>query len=120
MTIPPDYTRDPRFNRVFELPTDPSKGRSRPFKVTYADYGYHNEENPEQENVFLFFGSLLASRFVHIAKDDLAKKHKIRIINPDRPGMGGTDAVDPEHKMSMWLGELDMFAIPSSTDISGF
>ncbi|GAB1312489.1 hypothetical protein MFIFM68171_02699 [Madurella fahalii] len=103
MVTPADYVNDPRFNRTFELPADPANGRTRPFKVKYADYGYRNEAHPEQENVFLFFGPLLSSRLFHIAKDELAKKHKIRIINPDRPGIGGTDSADAKDRMSLWL-----------------
>ncbi len=98
-----EFVNDPRFNKVFQLPADPASDRIEPFKVTYADYGYRNEARPEQENVLLFFGPLLGSRLTHIAKDELAKKHRIRIINPDRPGIGGTDASDAEHGMSLWL-----------------
>lgn len=101
-----DYINDPRFSQTFELAPDPDRGRTNPFKVKYADYGYRNEAQPNQENVFLFFGPLMGSRLMHIAKDEIAKRHKIRIINPDRPGMGGTDAVDASHTMSLWRGEL--------------
>ncbi|KAK3331832.1 hypothetical protein B0T19DRAFT_355064 [Cercophora scortea] len=93
---------DPRFNRTFELPADPSQGRHTPFKIKYADYGYRNEAHPEEENVLLFFGPMFASRLVHIAKDELATKHKIRFINPDRPGIGGTDPADPAARMALW------------------
>lgn len=97
------YLDDPRFSRTFELPA--ANGRTSPFKVKYADYGYRNEADPEQENVLLFFGSMLGSRLVHIAKDELAKKHKVRVINLDRPGVGGTDSVaDPKAIMGLWRG----------------
>jgi hypothetical protein len=112
MTAPTDYVNDPRFSQTFQLPADPANGRNSPFKVKYADYGYRNEARPEQENVFLFFGSLLGSRLVHIAKDEVAKRLKIRIINPDRPGIGGTDIADAEHSMSLWLGEFTTLAMP--------
>ena len=99
-----DYINDPRFSRTFELPADPANGCPKPFKITYADYGYRNETHPEEEHVLLFFGPLLSSRFHHIAKDELAKKQKIRIINPDRPGIGGTDMVDVNERMNIWRG----------------
>ncbi|EAQ86789.1 predicted protein [Chaetomium globosum CBS 148.51] len=35
-------------------------------------------------------------------KDALAIKHKIRIISTDRPGMGGTDAVAPKDRLTVW------------------
>ncbi|KXX82332.1 hypothetical protein MMYC01_201299 [Madurella mycetomatis] len=104
MVAPVDYVLDPRFSRTFELPADPaSNGRTGPFKVKYADYGYRNDAHPEQENALLFFGPLMASRLFHIAKDELAKRRKIRIINLDRPGIGGTDPADAKDRMSLWL-----------------
>lgn len=97
---------DARFSQTFELPADEANGRAKPFKVTYADYGYRNEADPEQENVFFFFVPLMGSRWMHVAKDALAKRHKVRFISLDRPGIGGTDAVDAEHVMIMWRGEF--------------
>lgn len=99
------YLDDPRFGQTFELPACPSSGRSSSFKITYADYGYHNEADPEEENVLLLFSPLMGSRLLHVFKDSLAKKRKIRIINADRPGFGGTDPVDPASRMAMWLGK---------------
>ena len=115
-----DFVNDPRFSRTFELPADPDSGRTRPFKVVYADYGYRNEADPEQENVLLFFGPLMASRLMHIAKDELAKKHKIRILNPDRPGIGGTDFASVQDRMNVWLGMLVYFFCCSSVVIRPF
>lgn len=106
MASPREYVNDPRFTRIFDLPPDATRGRSKPFRIAYADYGYRNEALPEQDNVLLFFGSLMGSRLIHIAKDELAKVHKVRVINPDRPGIGGTDAADAEHRMGLWLGKL--------------
>lgn len=106
MTSLDDYLADPRFSRTFELPPDHSSNRPGSFTIKYADYGYRNEVHPEQENVLLFFGSLMGSRLAHVAKDEIAKNHKIRIINPDRPGIGGTDAVDEKHRMELWLGKF--------------
>jgi pimeloyl-ACP methyl ester carboxylesterase len=99
-----EYLNDPRFSRNFELPADPAHGRESPFKIRYADFGYRNESHPEQENVLLFFSPLFGSRLLHIAKDELAKRHKVRIISVDRPGVGGTDAVDPARSMAVWRG----------------
>ncbi|RFU79340.1 alpha beta hydrolase fold family [Trichoderma arundinaceum] len=99
-----DIINDPRFNKTIELSVDPAVGCPSSFKVTYADYGYRNEVHPEEENVFLFYGPLLGSRLAHAAKDGIAKKHKIRILNLDRPGIGGTDAVDVKQRMSLWSG----------------
>ncbi|KAI0125982.1 hypothetical protein BJ170DRAFT_702897 [Xylariales sp. AK1849] len=95
------YIGDARFSQTFTLP--PGPGRPEPFQVTYSDYGYRNPAEPEQENVLLFCGPLLCTRFLHIAKDELAKRHHVRIINPDRPGIGGTTAVDAHLRLNIWL-----------------
>lgn len=97
---------DPRFNRFFELPANPGAGRDTPFKVKYTDYGYRNEAHPDQENVLLFFPPLMASRLLQVTKDELAKKHKIRIISLDRPGIGGTDPASPDKRLALWQGEF--------------
>ncbi|KAJ6442319.1 alpha/beta hydrolase fold family protein [Purpureocillium lavendulum] len=107
MSAAREFVDDPRFSRAFELPADPTRGRHSAFRIAYADYGYRKESDAEQETVLLFFGSLMGSRLVHVAKDKLAKEHGIRIINPDRPGIGGTDAVDPERRVAVWLGERE-------------
>ena len=115
MTDLAGYVADPRFSRTLELPTDPASGRDRPFTIKYADFGYRNEESPEQENVVLFFSPLMGSRLLQVAKDDLAKKHKVRIINPDRPGIGGTDAVDVKDSMRVWRGASKPYRTISHT-----
>ncbi|OIW32563.1 hypothetical protein CONLIGDRAFT_630243 [Coniochaeta ligniaria NRRL 30616] len=93
---------DPRFSQVFELPANPAGGRDSAFRIKYVDYGYRNEAHPEQENVLLFFPPLMASRLLHVTKDELGKKHKIRIISLDRPGIGGTDAAAPDKRLGLW------------------
>ncbi|POR34797.1 Uncharacterized protein TPAR_05021 [Tolypocladium paradoxum] len=97
------FLDDPRFTQTFELPADAARGRPEPLRVTYADYGYRNEAHPGEEKVLLFFAPLVGSRMIHVAKDALAKRHKIRIVNPDRPGIGGTDDVMAERRMPVWL-----------------
>ncbi|KAK3377644.1 hypothetical protein B0H63DRAFT_221562 [Podospora didyma] len=98
-----DFVNDARFTQSLSLPADPALGRTKPFRITYADFGYRNATHPEEENVLLFFGPLMASRLVHITKDHPARAHKIRVIHPDRPGFGGTDAVDAKDRLELWL-----------------
>ncbi|KAM3444734.1 hypothetical protein NHJ13734_001084 [Beauveria thailandica] len=93
---------DSRYSREYHLPGGTIQGRPEPLKVTYADFGYRNVENPDEENVFLFFPPLLGSRWMHIAKDNLAKKHRVRIINVERPGYGGTDQVELQDRLRVW------------------
>ena len=96
------YVKDPRFSRVVELPATADQEALR---ISYADYGYHNEAHPELENVLLFFAPLLGSRMTRVALDDVAKKHKVRIINPDRPGFGQTPNVSVDKRLEVWRGE---------------
>jgi len=102
---PAEFVDDPRFSKTFELQPNPATGRAKPFKLQYADYGYRNGAHPERENVLLFFAGLMGSRLVQITKDEIARKNRVRIIAPDRPGVGGTDAVDGEHSMDLWRGK---------------
>jgi hypothetical protein len=97
-----DYINDPRFHQTFQLPADPASGCPRSFRVKYTDYGYRKTDAEEEENVLLFFSPLMASRLLFIAKDELAKKHKIRVITVDRPGIGGTDPVDTKDGLTLW------------------
>ncbi|KAK2019084.1 hypothetical protein LZ32DRAFT_598613 [Colletotrichum eremochloae] len=98
---PAQFLEDPRFHQTFTLPAGPD--RPHPFQVTYCDYGYRNPENPESEHVLLFCGPLMGSRFLHVAKDALAKQHRVRVINPDRPGFGGTTPVPAADRVRVWL-----------------
>ncbi|EFQ28237.1 hypothetical protein CGRA01v4_11845 [Colletotrichum graminicola] len=103
--LPPDdpagFLDDPRFHQTFTLPAGPD--RPNPFQVTYCDYGYRDPENPEREHVLLICGPLMGSRFLHVVKDALAKQHHVRVINPDRPGFGGTTPVPAADRVRIWL-----------------
>jgi hypothetical protein len=94
---PEAFLKDPRFSQTFQLPADPSDDHGT-LQVKYADYGYHSPTSPEDEHVLLFFAPLCASRIFHCAKDELAKKYRVRIVVMDRPGFGGTDAVKLEER----------------------
>lgn len=99
------FLQDPRFHQSFTFPVNPSEGENQTtLQVKYVDFGYRNEANPEEENVLLFFPPLMASRLLHITKDDLAKRHKVRFISLDRPGFGGTDEVALEKRVSISRG----------------
>jgi hypothetical protein len=55
------WISDERFNRLFQLPADPSLGRPHSLQVSYADYGYRNDTAKGEEHVLLFFGPLMSS-----------------------------------------------------------
>ncbi|KAL0935914.1 interferon-induced GTP-binding protein Mx2 [Colletotrichum truncatum] len=103
------FLADERFSRVFTYPADPAEGRPEAFRISYADFGYRNTENAQAEKVFLFFGPLLGSRMLFIAKDALAKEHGVRIISTDRPGFGDTPDVEAEGRLAFW--RKAMFAL---------
>ncbi|KAF5027127.1 hypothetical protein F66182_753 [Fusarium sp. NRRL 66182] len=94
---PETFLQDLRFNQHFQLPADPSDDHPS-LRVKYADYGYRNQTKPEDENVLLFFAPMCASRMIHVGKDELAKKYRVRIIVVDRPGFGGTEPVKLENR----------------------
>ncbi|KAF5009054.1 hypothetical protein FDECE_4706 [Fusarium decemcellulare] len=102
------FLQDPRFNRIFTLPADPASNRAA-IDVKYTDFGYRNETNPNEENVLLFFAPLMASRMLHVAKDGVAKRHKVRIISLDRPGLGGTSDVELERRIPICRGKLILY-----------
>ncbi|KAI1077151.1 hypothetical protein F5B20DRAFT_553347 [Whalleya microplaca] len=95
------FLEDERFHQTFTIP--PIPGRQRPLTVTYCDYGYRNADEPQREHVLLFCGPLQGSRFLQLGKDSVAKKHRVRIIHPDRPGFGGTSEVDARDRVRVWL-----------------
>lgn len=99
------FLADERFTRTFDRPADPAKGHAEAVRISYADFGYRDQKNPDLENVFLFFGPLLASRMLFVAKDSLAKEHRVRLIVLDRPGFGETPDVRPEKRLLSCRGE---------------
>ncbi|KAF3036432.1 hypothetical protein E8E12_003952 [Didymella heteroderae] len=94
-----DFLCDVRFHKSYVLPPNPDTGRHAPFRVSYADYG-----DPESNAVVLFCGALMGSRFCYSLLDQLAKAYNVRIIHPDRPGIGGTQPVDLDRRIQTWLG----------------
>ncbi|KAF2500610.1 hypothetical protein BU16DRAFT_253369 [Lophium mytilinum] len=105
---PPDeraieFLCDIRFHKSIVLPPDPTKGRLNPLRVSYSDYGYHDPLHPESEAVVLFCGPLMGGRIAYAQLDSLLKRHRVRIIHPDRPGIGGSDPVKLQNRISTWL-----------------
>ncbi|KAJ9149528.1 Interferon-induced GTP-binding protein Mx2 [Coniochaeta hoffmannii] len=97
------YLDDERFSQAYTIPLDATPGRSSPLTVSYSDYGYHHPDGPSHDNVVLICGPMLSCRFFHVAKDNLAKRYGLRIIYPDRPGMGRTTAVPLDQRVEAWL-----------------
>lgn len=78
-------------------------GRDTPLTVSYSDYGHHDPNGPSHDNVVLICGPMLSCRLVHAAKDAIAKRHGLRIIHPDRMGMGHTTKVPIDQRIETWL-----------------
>jgi hypothetical protein len=101
---PAEFLADPRFNRRLDLPAVAVGPTEQPFHVKYADFGYQNEEHSEEEKVLLFFVPLFGSRIPIVSKDDLAKRHKIRVVCMDRPGFGGCTEVPIQYRIRVCTG----------------
>jgi pimeloyl-ACP methyl ester carboxylesterase len=95
-----DFICDIRFHRSFVLPPNPETGRGKTYRVSYSDYGDQNSDA-----VVLFCGALMGTRFCYSPLDQLAKVHNVRIIHPDRPGIGGSDPVELHERIPTWLGK---------------
>ncbi|KAF2191136.1 hypothetical protein K469DRAFT_365310 [Zopfia rhizophila CBS 207.26] len=93
-----EFLCDRRFHQTFTVPPSPDSGRFKLFRVSYADFG-----DPQSKAVVLFCGALMGTRFTYSPLDQLAKANRVRIIHPDRPGIGGSDAVDQHDRISTWL-----------------
>lgn len=94
-----DFLCDIRFHQSFVLPPNSDTGRPAPLRISYADYG-----DSRSNAVVLFCGALMGSRFCYSPLDQLAKAYNVRIIHPDRPGIGGSQPVDLDKRIQTWLG----------------
>ncbi|KAI8937139.1 hypothetical protein NX059_006353 [Plenodomus lindquistii] len=93
-----EFLCDRRFHRTFVLPPNPNTDRPSPYRTSYADFG-----DAESNAVVLLCGALMGTRFCYSPLDQLAKAHNVRIIHPDRPGIGGSDSVDLHKRIQVWL-----------------
>lgn len=88
-----EFLCDIRFHRLFTYITNKTSRR-----VSYSDYG-----SPSSTAVVLFFGGLLGGRLSYSPLDTLARRHNIRIIHADRPGIGATTPVRIEDRIPIYL-----------------
>ena len=88
-----------RFHSTFVLPPNPETARDQPYRVSYADFG-----DPTSNAVVLFCGAMMGMRLSYSVLDQLARAYNVRIIHPDRPGVGGSDPVDLDKRIQTWLG----------------
>ncbi|KAF2262762.1 hypothetical protein CC78DRAFT_545501 [Lojkania enalia] len=93
-----EFLCDIRFHRSFVFQGSGATRRSKPIRVSYADYG-----DQHSDAVVLFCGALVGGRFCYSPLDGLAKAYNVRIIHPDRPGIGGSDPVELHERIPIWL-----------------
>jgi hypothetical protein len=97
-----EFICDRRFHRSFVVPANPESNTSKPYHVSYSDFG-----DADSKAIVLFCGALFGQRLCYAPLDQLAKAHHVRIIHPDRPGVGGSEAVEPEKRVQTWLGKVN-------------
>jgi pimeloyl-ACP methyl ester carboxylesterase len=85
-----------RFHRVFTYTLNNTTHR-----VSYSNYG-----SPSSSAVVLFFGGLLGGRLSYTPLDTVARRHNIRIIHADRPGIGATTPVCVKDRIPAYLAML--------------
>lgn len=88
-----EFLCDRRFHQQFTYIRGDTKHR-----ITFADYG-----DSSSTAVVLFFGGLMGARFSYSPLDQIAKKHNVRIIHPDRPGIGGSSPVAIEDRIPAYI-----------------
>ncbi|KAE8826894.1 hypothetical protein HRS9139_08066 [Pyrenophora teres f. teres] len=93
-----EFICDRRFHKSFVLPPNIDTSRSKPYRVSFSDFGDVNSDA-----VVLFCGALFGTRLSYSPLDQLAKTHHVRIIHPDRPGVGGSESVEPDKRIQTWL-----------------
>lgn len=93
-----EFLCDSRFHRTFVLPPNPNNDRLKSYRTSYADFG-----DVESNAVILFCGALMGTRFCYSPLDQLAKAYNVRILHPDRPGIGGSDSVELDKRIQIWL-----------------
>ena len=69
--------------------------------MSYSDLG-----DPEGK-VVVFCGGMFGTRYTLALVDQLARDKNIRLISPDKPGIGGSSNVGLQDKIDTWLETLD-------------
>jgi hypothetical protein len=95
-----EFLSDRRFHQSYVLPPNPETGRHQAQRFSYADFG-----DSKSNAVVFFCGALMGTRLCCSHLDRLAFANNVRIIHVDRPGIGGSDPVDLEKRIEIWLGQ---------------
>lgn len=90
---------DIRLHRSFVLHAGVSGGTPKRLRVSYSDVGSSDPDAP----VLLWASGMFGGRFTGVELLDLAEAHGIRLLAVDRPGIGGSEAVPIDQRISTWL-----------------
>ena len=90
---------DIKLHRTFVLPADASVGRPTSLRISYSDVGSSAPNAP----VLLWASGMFGGRFTGVELSDLAMAHGVRLVAIDRPGIGGSEAVPIQQRISWWL-----------------
>jgi hypothetical protein len=96
-----EFLSDRRFHRSYVLPPNLETGRELAHRFSYADFG-----DPSSNAVVFFCGALMGTRFCYSPMDQLANAYNVRILHVDRPGIGGSDPIELEKRIQIWLGQI--------------
>jgi pimeloyl-ACP methyl ester carboxylesterase len=96
-----EFLSDRRFHQIYVLPPNLETGREQAHRFSYADYG-----DSSSNAVVLLSGALMGTRFGYAPMDQLANAYNVRIIHVDRPGIGGSDPIELEKRIQIWLGQI--------------
>ncbi|KAM0276809.1 hypothetical protein ACHAQH_006344 [Verticillium albo-atrum] len=91
-----EYLSRPRFHQSLTLPATDDHGE---LKVTYAVGGSQDPSAP----TLLFIGGMFGGRYMAVIGDYICRKMGVRIISPDRPGMGSSTPVPIPQRIPVWL-----------------
>ena len=98
------FVCDIRFHRSFMLAPNHAHGRSKAIRVSYSDCGRAAEAGDGLDQpVILYASGMFGGRWQGIGYDEIARRSGIRMVSVDRPGIGGTESVALEHRITTWL-----------------
>lgn len=108
----PTFLAASRFHKSFTFVPSTSIATTtpnKPLRTSYSDFG-----DETSDAVVLFCGALVGTRLCYLSLDSLAKRNRVRVICPDRPGVGGSDGIDVAgrgvgQRVEVWLGKISQF-----------
>ena len=99
-----EYLASANLHQTFTLPPSTCLNRNRPVRITYSDTGRRfNEDGTPSRAVILACMGMFGDRWMGVMHDKAASTLGVRLINVDRPGMGGSSMVEIKDRVQTWL-----------------